>query len=99
MSEPPANPCPVVYQLRIVLRGVSPLIWRRVLVRSDSRMADLHATFQRVLGWSDEHLNRFLIHGREYGVWHDVGTGFRDDPLRVLLSRLGLRVGVRFMSE
>jgi hypothetical protein len=99
MSEPPANPCPVVYQLRIVLRGVSPLIWRRVLVRSDSSMADLHATFQRALGWSDEHLNRFLIHGREYGVWHDGGIGFRDDPRHVRLADLGLRVGERFLYE
>lgn len=30
---------PVVYQLRVILRGVSPLIWRRLLVRSDSTVA------------------------------------------------------------
>ena len=45
MPEPTPNPEPVVYQLRVVLRGVSPLIWRRLLVRSDSTIADLHATF------------------------------------------------------
>src|SRR6266700_6093036 len=78
MPEPPAFSEPVVYQLRVVLRGVSPLIWRRLLVRSDSTIADLHASLQRVLGWSDEHLNRFVIHGREYGVWHDGGVGFGD---------------------
>ena len=37
---------PVVYQLRVVLRGVSPLIWRRLLVRSDATVADLHRTLQ-----------------------------------------------------
>jgi len=58
----------VVYQLCVVLRGISPLIWRRLLVRSDSTIADLHAIFQLALGWSDEHLNRVVIHGREYGV-------------------------------
>ena len=31
-----------IYQLRIVLRGISPLIWRRVLVRSDTTLAHLH---------------------------------------------------------
>ena len=92
MPEPPTNPEPVVYQLRVVLRGVSPLIWRRLLVRSDSTIADLHASFQRVLGWTDEHLNRFVIHGREYGVWHDGGIGFRDNPRHVRLADLGLRV-------
>jgi Plasmid pRiA4b ORF-3-like protein len=99
MPEPPTNPEPVVYQLRIVLRGVSPLIWRRLHVRSDSTIADLHASLQRALGWSDEHLNRFVIHGREYGVWHDGGIGFRDDPRHVRLADLGLRVRERFLYE
>ena len=30
---------PDVYQLRIVLRGISPLIWRRLLVRGDTTLA------------------------------------------------------------
>jgi len=89
----------VVYQLRVVLRGVSPLIWRRLLVQSDSTIADLHASLQLVLGWSDEHLNRFVIHGREYGVWHDGGIGFRDHPRHVRLANLGLRARERFLYE
>ena len=96
---PPTNPDPVVYQLRVVLRGVSPLIWRRLLVRSDSTIADLHNALQRVLGWTDEYLNRFVIHGREYGVWHDGGIGFRDNPRLVRLANLGLRVRERFLYE
>src|SRR6266702_7032245 len=99
MPEQHTNPEPVVHQLRVVLRGVSPLIWRRLLVRSDSTIADLHATCQRVLGWTDEHLNRFVIQGREYGVWHDGGIGFRDNPRHVRLADLGLRVRERFLYE
>ena len=99
MPKPSTNPEPVVYQLRVVLRGVSPLIWRRLLVRSDSTIAELHAALQLALGWSDEYLNRFVIHGREYGVWHDGGIGFRDDPRHVRLADLGLRVGERFLYE
>src|SRR6266567_5797781 len=99
MPEPPTHPEPVVYQLRVVLRGVSPLIWRRLLVRSDSSIADLHTTLQLALGWSDEHLNRFVVHGREYGVSHDGGTGFRDDPRHIHLVDLGLRVRERFLYE
>jgi len=67
MLEALAPAPPVVYQLRVVLRGVSPLIWRRLLVRGDSTIADLHATLQTALGWSDEHLHRFVIQGRQYG--------------------------------
>jgi len=33
---------PEVYQFRIVLCGISPMIWRRVLVGSDITIAELH---------------------------------------------------------
>jgi Plasmid pRiA4b ORF-3-like protein len=99
MPKPIASPEPVVYQLRVVLHAVSPLIWRRLLIRSDTTIAEMHATLQTTLGWSDEHLNRFVIHGREYGVSHLGGIGFRDDPQRVRLVDVGLRVGERFLYE
>lgn len=35
---------------------------------SDSTIADLHATLQLALVWSDDHLHRFVIHSREYGI-------------------------------
>jgi Plasmid pRiA4b ORF-3-like protein len=56
-----------IYQLRIVLRGISPLIWRRVLVPSKTTLAHLHAILQILFAWSDEHLHSFHIHGKEYG--------------------------------
>jgi hypothetical protein len=65
-----------IYQLRIVLRGISPLIWRRVLVHSTATLAHLHAILQILFAWSDEHLHSFYIHGKEYGSrgapTHDV---------------------------
>jgi len=99
MPEPPTSSSPVVYQLRVVLRGASPLIWRRLLVRCDSSIADLHTTLQISLGWTDEHLNRFVIHGRGYGISQVGGIGFRDDPRQVRLVDLGLRVSDRFVYE
>jgi hypothetical protein len=50
MREASPASTPLVYQLRVVLRGISPLIWRRLLVRSDSSIADLRITFQLALG-------------------------------------------------
>ena len=35
-----------IYQLQSVLRGISPLIGRRLLVRSDTTVAQLHEVFQ-----------------------------------------------------
>src|SRR5262245_39998812 len=35
---------------------------------------------QLAMGWTDSHLHRFLIHGKEYGIAYDGGMGFDDDP-------------------
>jgi hypothetical protein len=43
MPEPPE---PRIYQLRAVLLGISPIIWRRLFVLGDSTIADLHVTLQ-----------------------------------------------------
>jgi hypothetical protein len=75
------------------LRHISPLIWRRVLVRSGTTVADLHVMLQTVSGWSNEHLHCFVIQGRRYG------NGGRADQGRVWLSDLGLRVGERWLYE
>jgi hypothetical protein len=48
----------VILQLRAVLRGISPLIWRRLLVPSDTSIAQLHAILQVAFGWEDMHLHR-----------------------------------------
>jgi hypothetical protein len=77
-----------VYQLRIVLRGISPLIWRRVLVPSTTTLAHLHAILQILFAWSDEPLHRFHIHGRE-----DGSRGASTHA--VLLQDLGLHRGER----
>jgi hypothetical protein len=50
-----------IYQFRAVLRGISPLICRRLLVRSDSTLADLHEVLRVAFGWHDMYLNRFEI--------------------------------------
>jgi Plasmid pRiA4b ORF-3-like protein len=84
---------PSVYQLRIVLRGVSPLVWRRLQVGAEDSIADLHAALQIAFGWDGTHLHRFVIYGRAYG--HDS----RLDPREVRLCDLGLRVGERFTYE
>ena len=69
-----------VYQLRIWIRQISPQIWRRLLVRSDSTIAQLHDTLQIVFGWMDEHLHQFLIRGKPYGIGRSGGTSFDDNP-------------------
>jgi hypothetical protein len=93
VPEPTEGSFSSVYQLRIVLRGISPLIWRRLLMPATDSIADLHAALQIAFAWDGSHLHRFVIHGRESG--HDSFL----DPREVRLRELGLRVGERFRYE
>jgi hypothetical protein len=56
------------YQLRIVLRRTSPHIWRRVVVRSDSTLGQLHQAVQALFGWADSRPHRFVLRGRSLGA-------------------------------
>ena len=75
------------------------MIWRRILLRSDQTVADLHYTIQIAMGWSDSHLNRFHIHGKDYGVPHEGGIWFADNPEKVRLVNFGFRLRERFLYE
>jgi len=75
-----------IYRLHVWLRQISPMIWRRLLVRSDSTITDLHYI-------------RFHIHGQDYGVYHDGGIGFSTDPGHVQLGDFRFRVNERFLYE
>ena len=88
-----------IYQFHVWIRQISPMIWRRLLVRSDSSIADLHYTLQIVFGWSDDHLNLFHIHGQDYGVYHDGGIIFSKNPNLVKLSDFKFRKNERFTYE
>jgi Plasmid pRiA4b ORF-3-like protein len=88
-----------VYQLRVVLAGISPMVWRRLLVPAETSVAGLHEILQAAFGWSDEHLHRFTIHAVEYGLWRPGSAGFSRDARQVPLAGFGLRPGERFTYE
>jgi hypothetical protein len=89
----------VILQLRAVLRGISPLIWRRLLVTSDTTIAQLHEVLQVAFGWEDMHLHRFEIRGREYGLSREGGVFFDSDARKVRIGDLKLRRMERFTYE
>ena len=95
MSEAPALER---YQLKVVLRGISPLIWRRVVVSSDTTLAELHDVVQVAMGWEDEHLHRFRVHGQDHGL-AKIGTPGFGNPRSVRLVDMRLHIRERFLYE
>src|SRR5512135_59177 len=90
---------PPIYKLHLWIRQISPMIWRRVLVRRESTLAQLHDVIQIVFGWSDAHLHRCRIHGRDYGVSRDGGPWFSQDARQVRLVDFQFRLNERFLYE
>jgi Plasmid pRiA4b ORF-3-like protein len=81
---------PCVYQFRVVVQGVSPLIWRRLLVRSDMSLATLHAALQVIFAWSDTYLHSSHILGKAYGTPRLNGLHIDVDAGHVPLAALRL---------
>jgi len=52
-----------IYQLRIWLKYISPMIWRRLLVKSSDKLSDLYHYIQIAMGWEGIHLHQFIIRG------------------------------------
>ena len=50
-----------IYQLKVVLLGSEPPVWRRLQVPGDARLDWLHAALQVALGWTNSHLHQFRV--------------------------------------
>ena len=51
----------IVYQFRIELNEIKPLIWRQIQVPASYNFWDLHVAIQDSMGWLDYHLHAFRI--------------------------------------
>ena len=63
-----------IYQFKIRLKDVNPMIWRRFMIQSDKTLKDLHYVIQMLMGWTDYHLNEFIIHGKRYSIFNMIGN-------------------------
>jgi hypothetical protein len=57
-----------VFELTITLLETEPKIWRRVLVKGNTNLEDLHRIIQIAMGWDNYHMHQFKIGGEYYGV-------------------------------
>ena len=78
-----------VYQLKISLKGITPMIWRRVLV-DDLTLDDLHEVIQYSMGWEDYHLYEFKINGKSYMIQEENSFDMEKtiDPMTVSLHEV-----------
>ena len=71
---------PELVQLKIRLTGISPMIWRRVLVPVSTTLHELPGIFQVAMGWEGVHLFLFDIYAVRYGSF-ELHAANPDVPL------------------
>lgn len=74
-------------ELKIELEGITPPIWRRVVVPASTPLNVLHMVIQGAMAWQDSHLHEFEIEGRRYEMG-DIESDFRDPDEEFLDERL-----------
>ena len=93
-AEPPSPDAPGVVQVKVWLLGISPMVWRRLLVPAACTLRELHGVIQVAMGWEGIHLYQFCLRSRRYGSW-EVSASSPD----VTLAALKLRHGTRFAYQ
>lgn len=67
VHEAPAEP--VLLTVRVDVDGAEPPVWRRLVLRGELRLDEVHAVLQAAFGWEDYHLHRFST-GPDDQVWN-----------------------------
>ena len=82
-----------VFQLRVQLQEVRPVVWRRVLVAGSVRLSKLAEVLLTTMGWENSHLHQFPIADAHYGMhaddWGDVDEDEIDEKTVSVLKALG----------
>ncbi|MEJ7747412.1 MAG: plasmid pRiA4b ORF-3 family protein [Luteimonas sp.] len=95
MTEtPPMAETEAILQIKVWLVGISPMVWRRVLVPAAFSLRELHGVIQVAMGWEGIHLYDFQLRAARYGSW-ELSASSPD----VTLAKLRLRKGARFVYE
>ncbi|HOJ34791.1 MAG TPA: plasmid pRiA4b ORF-3 family protein [Candidatus Hydrogenedentes bacterium] len=92
----PKQPKVQIYDIKVVLVGSDPPIWRRFQVRNDITLDVLHQTIQTVMGWQDCHIHEFQIDDAAYGPVDAGGLEDVKDERKVRLSKVVKEEGARF---
>ena len=87
------------YSIKVALRGISPMIWRRLEINGNTTLADLHHIIQIAMNWDNTFLHKFRIYAKDYGICYSYGFSFSDDAHEVTFDQFEFEVGDKFTYE
>jgi hypothetical protein len=91
-----------IYQIKVGLLEVSPLVWRRFLVPANISLHRLHLVLQGVFDWQNYHLYHFQIGRSKYSTPHPDNAFYEldfKDSYRAKIGNLVKEKGSLFLYE
>ncbi len=89
----------VIVQIKVKLLGVNkPPVWRRLQLRADTRLDQLHEILQAALGWENYHMHVFSFGEQEFGI-PDRELGLSDERQVTLGELIDLGAGFRYTYD
>ena len=90
----------LIYQIKITLQDSHPPIWRRIQVRGDTSLDELHDIIQIVMGWTDSHLHQFIVDETYIGPYDpEYPEPPMSDETQFTLSQIAEDQGSAFIYE
>ncbi len=78
IEVPPPPESVSTYAIRVDVADADPPIWRRLVLRSDLCLHQVHEVLQLAFGWEDMHLHRFFV-GEPFSSPYFTTRGDRDE--------------------
>jgi Plasmid pRiA4b ORF-3-like protein len=75
----------IIYQIKVTLNYIAPLIWRRIHVPAEMSLEKCHRILQTALGWTNTHLYEFAAGSKRYGL---PNSNFAEDIINVKSTSL-----------
>jgi hypothetical protein len=89
----------LAYQLKVTLRYSKPPIWRRLVVRGNATLGELHDVLQIAMGWTNSHLHQFRVGEEYYGTPHPEWDADVRDETKAQLSRVAPSEKFKFVYD
>ncbi|MEW5956096.1 MAG: plasmid pRiA4b ORF-3 family protein [Chloroflexota bacterium] len=88
-----------IYQIKVTLKNSKPPIWRRIRVRADTKLSQLHLILQAVMGWENYHLHQFVVGDIYFGEPRPDDYYELNDERKFTLSQITATEGFKFSYE
>ncbi len=86
-------------QLKIILRGSKPPIWRRVLIKDTITFNKLHHIIQDAMGWHNCHLYEFDLGDFRIGMPYEDSYAEIQDASKIKINKYLSMVGANLIYD